>query len=177
MTAFDTAWEVVKMPLVRDSIKFGEPDWTGFPNANAIFQDPDNTDNEYPIRTYEDRGGTRMVLGPDDDVMGQAYFNTGYGSTGPRFSPDDTTTAQINTFSGNERKGVATAMYDLINEMGKKKGVRLKTRARNLSSYSAPLWAKVLGLPYEGDDQVSAHTKFQRDNREPLYWPEEGVYE
>ena len=175
MTAFDQAWEVAKMPLVRDSIKVRLPDSTGFPTANAIFQDPDNPDNEYPIRAYEDQGGTRMVLGSNDDVMGQAYFNTGHQRYGEAM--DDTTTGQINTFSGNERKGVATAMYDLINEMGKMKGVRLKTRAGNLSSYSAPLWAKVLGLPYEGNDQISAHTKFQRDNREPLYWPEKGVYE
>ena len=116
-----------------------------------------------------------MEVGHNDDILGEAYFNTGHQRYGEAM--DDTTTGQIETFPPHERKGVATAMYDLINEMGKMKGVRLETIPALLSSYSAPLWAKVLGLPYEGNDQISAHTKFQRDNREPLYWPEKGVYE
>ena len=173
MSLFDRAWALVKMPLVRDSIEYGEPDYTGFPTATAIFQDRNDPSIQFPMEAYEYQGGTKVrVTDPSDKYAAAGYFRTGYG---PDF--EDTTTSDIHTLQSQRRKGLATAVYDLINEMGKTKGVRLKTQARNLSGDSAPLWAKVLGLPYEGDEHASAHAKFQQDNREPFYYPEEGVYE
>jgi len=172
MNPFDRAWDLVKMPLVRDSIEYGEPNYTGFPTATAIFQDRNDPSIQFPMKAYGDQGGTRVsVTDPSGKNAAYGYFRTGYG---PSFG--DITTSDIGTRESQRRKGLATAMYDLINEMGKTKGARLKTHTGNLSAYSAPLWAKVLGLPYEGDEHASAHTKFQY-SRAPLYWPEEGVYE
>ncbi len=68
-----------------------------------------------------------------------------------------------------------TAIYNLVNEMAKKKNARLYAHPSNLNDFSAPFWAKHMGLEYEGDEWDSAHTNFQNDNTSRLYWPEEGV--
>ena len=176
--AFEQAWVLIKMPLVRDSIEYGKPNYSGFPTATATFQHPDDPNVQYDMEARGSQGGTQMkVFEPPTGMWDRRLAGSGYFQTGHDPNPDDTTTSDIGTEDRHRRKGVGTAMYDLINEMGKTKGVRLKTHAGNLSGDPDPLWARVLGLPYEGDDEVSAHTKFQRDNRKPFYWPEEGVYE
>tara|TARA_R100001510_G_C7610706_1_gene174367 strand:+ start:545 stop:1048 length:504 start_codon:yes stop_codon:yes gene_type:complete len=167
MTAFDRAWTLLKMPLVRDSIEYGKPNYTGFPTATAKFQHRDDPDIRYDMRAFPDHGGTRMsVRNPSGERVGWGYFKTGRGDT-----PKHTETSDIGVIPGYSRQGIATAMYDLINEMGKTKGAKLRTDPERLSEDSAPLWAKVLGLPYE------SHANFQREAPRSLYWPEEGVFE
>lgn len=167
--AFSDAWAVVKMPLVRDSIEYGEPDSKGFPTATALFQHPTNPDAQYRMSAWEDHGGTRMAV---DDLTGEegrragfAYFRTPYDKG------DSITTSDINTKPDYRRLGVATAMYDLINEMTKKfdKRGRVVSSPANLSSENARLWNKALrhsrGFGFEN-----------RNSREQIMWPEKGVY-
>lgn len=167
MTAFEQVWALLKMPLVRDSIEYGEPNYSGFPTATAKFQHRDDPDIQYDMNAFADSGGTRMsVRDPSGKRVGWGYFRTGHGDT-----PAHTETSDIGVRDDYLRQGIATAMYDLINEMGKTKGAKLKTSPGLLSGDSAPLWAKVLGLPYE------SHANFQQEAPRPLYWPEEGVFE
>ncbi len=169
MTSFDRAWAVVKMPLVRDSIEYGEPDSTGFPTATALFQHPDNPDVQYRMSAWGDQGGTRMAV---DDPMaerraGWAYFRTPYPHSLPH-----TTTSDINTKPDYRRLGVATAMYDLINEMARKhhRQARVVSSPAKLSDENARLWNKALrrsrGFGIES-----------KNSREQIMWPEKGVYE
>ena len=174
--AFSDAWAVVKMPLVRDSIEYGEPDWKGFPTATASFQHPTNPDVQYRMSAWEDHGGTRMAV---DDLTGEegrragfAYFRTPYPHSVPH-----TRTSDINTKPDYRRLGVATAMYDLINEMTKKfdKRGRVVSSPANLSSENARLWNKALrhsrGFGFETDG-----IRRNRNSREQIMWPERGVY-
>ena len=169
--AFSDAWAVVKMPLVRDSIEYGEPDWKGFPTATASFQHPTNPDVQYRMSAWEDQGGTRMAV---DDLTGEegrragfAYFRTPYPHSVPH-----TRTSDINTKPDYRRLGVATAMYDLINEMTKKfdKRGRVVSSPANLSSENARLWNKALRL------SRGFGIKDKPIHRKNIFWPEEGVY-
>lgn len=164
MTAFDRAWDVTKMPLVRDSIE--QLDETGrfqnFPRYSAIFQDKEG--KEYPIEAGEDQ--TYNINMYDSDTNKRVA----YGNFRPwdRIHASDVKTI----YPENRRKGMMTAIYDLMNEIARTKGKRLKSDAGNLSGSSAPFWAKALGLPYEG------YTEFQNKYRgQGFEWPEEGVYE
>ena len=182
MKPFDRAWVLLKMPLVRDSIEYGEPDSTGFPTATATFQDRDDPNVQYPMEAYGDQGGTKVrvrdPLGTIDGdevtfkpggVAGQAYFRTGHDPY-----PRNTDTADITTSPHHRRKGIGTAMYDLINEMSKTKGTRLETYPSRLSDSSGSLWAKVTGLPYNTPDEKSKFHRGEYQSR--LEWPKEGSY-
>ena len=157
MTAFDRAWELVKMPLVRDSI---EEDEEG--NFSAIFQDRDDPDKQYPMRT-DNYQGLNVRLTDEGKVAAKGYFRPW----------DRIHAGDVNTHSDYRRKGMMTGIYDLVNEIARRKGKRLTTYPGNLNEYSAPFWAKHLGLPYE------SHSQFQRDWRPHgmFEWPEEGVFE
>jgi len=177
MKPFEHAWVLLKMPLVRDSIEYGEPDSTGFPTATATFQDRDDPNVQYPMEAYGDQGGTKVrVLEPLGTLgylrggeAGHAYFRTGYDPY-----PRNTDTADISTEPHHRRKGIGTAMYDLINEMSKTKGTRLETYPSRLSDSSGPLWAKVTGLPYNTPDEKSKFHQGEYQSR--LEWPKEGSY-
>ena len=172
MTVFDQAWNISKMPLVRDSIEYGEPDRTGFPTATALFQHPDNPDIQYKMNAWEDQGGTRMAvdnpLGPFmEKRAGWAYFRTPWSN---EFG--HTKTSDINTKPDYRRLGIATAMYDLINEMTQRnnKYARVVSSPANLSAENARLWDKALrrsrGFGIEN-----------KNSRAQIMWPEKGVYE
>lgn len=170
--AFSDAWAVVKMPLVRDSIEYGEPDWKGFPTATALFQHPTNPDVQYRMSAWEDQGGTRMVVNDDEEGRraGFAYFRTPYPNSVPHTRTSDINTIDWNTMD-YRRLGIATAMYDLINEMTKKfdKRGRVVSSPANLSSENTRLWDKALrhsrGFGIE-----------DKNSREQIMWPEKGVY-
>jgi GNAT superfamily N-acetyltransferase len=171
MTAFDRVWDLAKMPLVRDSIEYGEPDWTGFPTATALFQHPTNPDVQYRMSAWEDHGGTRMAVddetGEEGRRAGWAYFRTPHPNSLPH-----TTTSDINTKPDYRRLGIATAMYDLINEMAQKhhRQGRVVSSPANLSSENARLWNKALRRSRGfGVDSMNSG--------EQIMWPEKGVYE
>lgn len=172
--AFSDAWAVVKMPLVRDSIEYGEPDWKGFPTATALFQHPTNPDVQYNMRAWEDQGGTRMEVNDDEEGRraGFAYFRTPYPNSVPHTRTSDINTIDWGHPKPNYRRlGIATAMYDLINEMARKhhRQGRVVSSPANLSSENARLWNKALGH--------SRGFGFEnRNSREQIMWPERGVY-
>ena len=176
--AFSDAWAVVKMPLVRDSIEYGEPDWKGFPTATALFQHPTNPDAQYRMSAWEDHGGTRMAVSdptadaPADVPLSQgrragwAYFRTPYDKG------DSITTSDINTKPDYRRLGIATAMYDLINEMGQKydEDTRVMSHPANLSEENTQLWDRALRLSRGfGIEDKPIH-------RKNIFWPKKGVY-
>ena len=169
MTVFDQAWDLAKMPLVRDSIEYGELDSTGFPTATALFQHPDKPDVQYRMSAWEDQGGTRMaVIDPmAERRAGRAYFRTPHPNSLPH-----TTTSDIETTPDYRRLGIATAMYDLINEMAQKhhRQGRVVSSPANLSSENARLWNKALRRSRGfGVDSMNSG--------EQIMWPEKGVYE
>jgi ribosomal protein S18 acetylase RimI-like enzyme len=168
--SFSDAWAVVKMPLVRDSIEYLEPDWKGFPTTVASFQHPTNPDVQYRMRAWVDQGGTRMAV---DDLTGEegrragfAYFRTPYDKG------DSITTSDINTKPDYRRLGIATAMYDLINEMGQKydEDTRVMSHPANLSEANTQLWDRALRLSRGfGIEDKPIH-------RKNIFWPKKGVY-
>jgi hypothetical protein len=167
MTAFDRAWNLVKMPLVRDSIKdHGEGNFT------AVFQDPDDPDKQYQMRTHGGnyhwpRGLNVNVLG--DEGEGMVAFGN-FRNYAPSWHPSN-----VKTRESHRRKGIMTGIYDLVNEIARRRGdPGLHTNAGNLNDYSAPFWAKHLGLPIPTNSEEL--NQFQRDHGR-LNWPEEGVYE
>jgi hypothetical protein len=171
MTAFDRAWDIVKMPLVRDSVR---EDAEG--EFSATFQDRDDPDKQLRMRAT---GGAnaewpyRLYPGVYDDkgyrLSGGAFENR-FNSWYPH---------AVKTNKGHERKGYMTGIIDFMNEIARMRGEKpIHVYAGNLSGEFAPLWAKYLGLPYEGDEYHNPHTKFQIDHAgKKLEWPEEGVYE
>jgi hypothetical protein len=170
MKPFDQAWVLLKMPLVRDSIE--QLDETGrfqnFPRYSATFRDKEG--NEYPIEAGENQTYNLNMYDPDTNKK-VAYGN---------FRPWDRIHASdVKTLNPDNRgKGMMTAIYDLMNEIARTKGKPLTTYAGNLNDFSAPFWAKALGLPYEGDEYYDPYTKFVSDHSgKKLEWPEEGVYE
>lgn len=176
MTAFDTAWDLVKMPIIPGSIKEIEG-WDPIKEANvqdgamvAQFQDP-QTNKIYPmVSEYGGYGLNTRIMDNDGELLAVNHISEHYG---PEWK-----TSSAKTREGYRRRGFMTAVYNLANEMAKKKNARLTTFPSQLSASSAPFWAKHMGLPYEGDERRSAHTKFLQDNRATrLYWPYEGVHE
>ena len=162
MTLFDTAWDLVKMPIIPGSIREIDD------GMEAQFQDP-QTNKIYPMVSEYDMYGLNTRIKDDDGKTLAVNHITDH------YSPE-WKTSHAQTRSDYKRRGLATAVYNLANEMAKKNNSRLTTFASQLSGDSAPFWAKHMGLPYEGDERRSAHTKFQDDNRgRRLYWPEEGV--
>ncbi len=164
MNPFDQAWELVKMPLVRDSIEQLGEVWPGqtLPRYSATFRDREG--KEYPIDAGENQTYNINMYDPDTNKR-VAYGN---------FRPWDRIHASDVGIddSENRRKGMMTAIYDLMNEIARTQGKRLTSDAGNLSGSSAPFWANALGLPYE------SHTEFQNKYRgQGFEWPEEGVYE
>ena len=159
---FEQAWGITKMALVRDSIESEDED--DFYRNRAVFQDRDDSSKQYPMETYYDQGGIGIrVRDPDNEgrLAARAYFN-----------PYENRFSDVGTNEDYRRKGMGTAIYDLVNEIQRRRGRRLKSDAKRLSGFSAPLWAKVLGLPYED------HTNFQyKYGGQGFEWPEEGVYE
>lgn len=165
MTAFNTAWDLLKMPLVRDSIEeIGDKG-----NFKAIFQDRDNPDKQYDMRAtggmnYHWPYGLEVTVSDPDNNSTVAFGN--FKNYDPSWHPSN-----VKTRNDHRGKGIMTAIYDLVNEIATRRGdPPLHTYAKRLNDYSAPFWAKRLGLPYEN------HTQFQLDNHK-LEWPKEGVFE
>lgn len=171
MTAFEQAWGVAKMPLVRDSVKEHEDGV-----FSATFQDRDDPDKQLRMRAD---GGANAEW-PHRLYPG-VYDDEGYRLSGGAFEHRDNSwyPHAVRTKKGHERKGYMTAIIDFMNEIARGRGESpIHTYAGNLSGDFAPLWAKHLGLPYEEGKYQDAHTQFQIDHKgKKLEWPEEGVYE
>tara|TARA_R110002020_G_scaffold114625_2_gene263778 strand:+ start:589 stop:1158 length:570 start_codon:yes stop_codon:yes gene_type:complete len=189
MTAFDRAWDVTKMPLVRDSIReHGEGNFT------AEFQDPDDPDKQYQMRTHG-KGDYHWPRGLNVNVSGDegegmvAFGNfRNYDPSGSlQLNASGWHPSNVKTRESHRRKGIMTGIYDLVNEITRyhlkeheiprnrnNPMPYLHTNAGNLNDYSAPFWAKALGLPIPTNSEE--FNQFQRDYGR-LDWPEKGVYE
>ncbi len=163
MTAFDTAWDLVKMPIIPGSIRETDD------GMEAQFHDPE-TNKIYPMMSEIGPYGLETRIMDGKKKVAHSEIVEHYG--------DDWKTTHASTEPDYRRRGLMTAVYNLVNEMAKKKGARLTTFPSQLSGDSAPFWAKHMELPYEGDERRSAHTKFQDDYRGiRLRWPYDGVHE
>jgi hypothetical protein len=164
MTAFDTAWDLVKMPIIPGSIRETDD------GMEAQFHDP-QTNKIYPmVSEYDMYGLNTRIMDNDGKPLAVNHISDHYS---PEWK-----TSHAQTRSDYKRRGLMTAVYNLVNEMAKKKNARLTTFPSQLNEYSAPFWAKHMELPYEGDERRSAHTKFQDDYRGiRLRWPYDGVHE
>jgi len=164
MTAFDTAWDLVKMPIIPGSIRETDD------GMEAQFHDPE-TNEIYPMMSEIGPYGLLETNIKDGKKRAaHSHISEHYG--------DDWMTSHANTEPDYRRRGLMTAVYNLVNEMAKKNNARLTTFPSQLNQYSAPFWAKHMELPYEGDERRSAYTKFQDDYRGlRLRWPYDGVHE
>jgi len=176
VNAFDIAWAILKMPIIPGSIKEIEG-WDPIKEADvqdggmeAQFQDP-QTNKIYPmVSEYDMYGLNTRIMDNDGKPLAVNHISEHYG---PEWK-----TSHAKTREGYRRRGLMTGVYNLANEMAKKKNARLTTFPSQLSASSAPFWAKHMELPYEGDERRSAHTKFQDDYRGiRLRWPYDGVHE
>ena len=164
MDAFEVAWAVLKMPMLPDSVKQVSDN-----RAEAQFQDP-VTNEIYPMVSEYDMYGLNTRIMDDGKTAAYSRISNHYS---PEWK-----TSHAHTEPDYRKRGLMTAVYNLVNEMAKKKNARLTTFPSQLNEYSAPFWAKHMGLPYEGDERRSAHTKFLDDYRGiRLRWPYDGVHE
>lgn len=165
MNAFDAAWAVSKMPLDYDSIR--EDDRGDF---TADFIDPktgrryDMTARnkkrlDFPEETEVTVSAPGSPIGPfafgrftgvDDDSknkpMQDAYRHVGLPPVGTTYPLN----IRVNT--SMRRRGVASAIYDLINEIQERRGGKgLVTQSAALSPDSLPFWASILGRDLPDD--------------------------
>jgi len=145
MTAFDRAWDLVKMPLVRDSIEEIHPK-----RFTATFQDRDNPDKTHQMiadaGNYHDHGMEISVSG-ESGLVGSSAFR-GYPQDGGWWHPAD-----VHVGESNRRRGISTAMYDLMNEIIQRRGNKGLVPASRNSPDAKAFW------------------------RGQEVWPKEGIYE
>tara|TARA_R100001463_G_scaffold134489_1_gene196724 strand:+ start:138 stop:722 length:585 start_codon:yes stop_codon:yes gene_type:complete len=165
MDAFDAAWAVSKMPLDYDSIV--EDDRGGF---SADFIDPKTggrydmvarnwrEHRDFPEQTDIDvlapgKGG-RVALGRFTEVddkskdlaMQSAYRHVGLPPVGTTYP------LNVRVSDDTRRRGVASAIYDLMNEIQERRGGKgLVTQSAALNSDSLPFWASILGRDLPDD--------------------------
>tara|TARA_R100001463_G_scaffold108992_2_gene163588 strand:- start:4704 stop:5219 length:516 start_codon:yes stop_codon:yes gene_type:complete len=168
--AFQRGWDLVKMPIIPGSIREIDNPYNRFePRMVAEFLDPE-TNEIFPMMSEIGPYGLETKIKDGKKRAAYSEISEHYG--------DEWMTSHAHTEPDYRRRGLMTAIYNLVNEMAKKKGARLSTFPSQLSEYSAPFWAKHMELPYEGDERRSAHTKFQDDYRGiKLRWPYDGVFE
>ena len=146
MTAFDAAWDLMKMPLVRDSIEEVTPR-----RFTAIFQDRDNPDITHQMvadaGNYHQYGMEIGVSGEDETGkrnFARAAFR-GYPEDDGWWHPADVYVAEK-----DRRRGISTAVYDLMNEIIQRRGLKgLRPSPRNSSDAKA-FWRGQEVWPKEG---------------------------
>ena len=163
---FDAAWAVSKMPLDYDSIR--EDDRGDF---RADFIDP-KTGRRYGMtarnrREYRDfpeetevavtapgKPPRKFALGRFTEVddkakdlpMQDAYRRVGLPPVGTTYP------LTINVNDDMRRRGVASAIYDLMNEIQERRGGKgLVTQSAALSPDSLSFWASILGRDLSDD--------------------------
>ena len=146
MTAFDSAWDLVKMPLVHDSIEEIHPN-----RFTATFQDRDNPDKTHQMiadaGNYHDYGMEILVSGEDETGVrnfGRAAFR-GYPEDKGWWHPADVYVAE-----GDRRRGISTAMYDLMNEIIQRRGKKGLTPSPRNSPDAKAFWRGQEVWPKEG---------------------------
>ena len=121
MTAFDTVWDLLKMPIVPHSFKELPSDGNKRRVFTALFEDPeteerlpmeghyDSKSNEYPDPPFiESKIGARSGSG-FEKVGSSPFFLATYPGTQPE----------------HQRKGYATSVYDLAAAIAHRVGGRI----------------------------------------------------
>jgi hypothetical protein len=175
MDAFDAAWAVSKMPLDYDSIR---EDRRGF---TADFIDPKTGDrydmtanrwdyahnpNETVVAvTAPGKPPRKFALGRFTEVddkardlpMQDTYRRVGLPPVGTTYP------LNIGVNDDMRRRGVATAIYDLMNEIQERRGGKgLVTQSAALNSDSLPFWASILGRDLPDDMKRIDRSKLLR---------------
>ena len=148
MTAFDRAWNVVKMPIVPHSLKETKNKYP-FAYYSALFDDT-KTGERLPMEAvFEEGTGTRwdnhldhlraMILeGKDTDPRSQATFARAEGlkEKDPFFTPSD-----VETDYEHQGKGYATALYDMAASILNRRDEKLPLVPSDMQSAEAQfLW-------------------------------------
>ena len=146
MTAFETAWGLLKMPLVRDSIEEIDPK-----RFTATFQDRDDPDKTHQMiadaGNYHDYGMEIGVSGEDETGgrnFGRAAFR-GYPQDNGWWHPAD-----VHVAEGDRRRGISTAIYDFMNEIIQRRGNKGLVPASRNSSNAKAFWRGQEVWPKEG---------------------------
>tara|TARA_R100000231_G_scaffold139590_1_gene121459 strand:- start:2281 stop:2799 length:519 start_codon:yes stop_codon:yes gene_type:complete len=116
MTAFDTAWDLMKMPIVAGSLKpVGDGKWQGLFEEDTKY---DAVNDEYidndpipmPITANMRSGGFKAQIHGNDGELRSEFSGHRRGDYG-----DEKGIAySVNTKEPHRRKGYARAMYDAI---------------------------------------------------------------
>jgi GNAT superfamily N-acetyltransferase len=141
MTAFHTAWSLLKMPLVRDSIEEVTPR-----RFTATFQDrydPNITHQMVADAGNYHQHGMEIGVGGEDEFARAAF--RGYPEDGGWWHPADVYVAQK-----DRRRGISTAMYDLMNEIIQRRGLKGIRPSSNRTPMGKEFWREQDVWPKEG---------------------------
>jgi len=152
MTVFEEAWALLKMPLDYDSIEEVQPK-SGATVTMADFLHPDpDIDEKLKLILY---GGAEMRAFKPEDLGDDPYdahgrvARAGYDQPVVGGVQRPLTTANINVDEEHRRKGLATAMHDLMAHTAAKYGKQLHPSSKQ-SNAARLMWAKRLGVQRPG---------------------------
>tara|TARA_R110002153_G_scaffold55813_5_gene154722 strand:- start:862 stop:1344 length:483 start_codon:yes stop_codon:yes gene_type:complete len=159
MTAFDTAWDLLKMPIVRGTLRAGEdPD-----SYSAKFRDPVSQEEmdmqarwlQFPDPTNEEywKSGeiTAEIKHPPDDTYNlgdraSAHFGDDHGEDNNNFFSYGTGVDEE-----YKRRGYATALYDLVARILHEEGEYNLTPSTGQNEMSRGLWGDKESWPVRDD--------------------------
>jgi GNAT superfamily N-acetyltransferase len=156
MTAFDTAWKLMKMPIVRGTLRAGEN-----PNSySAKFRDPVSQEEmdmrakwvDFPEEEGEEYEGGEIkaeIKHPADDT-----YNLGDRATshiGQDKNLDDFFAFGTGVDEEYQRRGYATALYDMLARILHEEGEYKLTPSNGLNEKSRGLWGDKESWPVRDD--------------------------
>jgi len=171
MSAFDSAWEIMKAPLDLDSIKpfmYSAEDAEQEKRMHvADFVDPDNQ-QRYPMvistPSYSHDFNVDIDFPPDqeagfDETIGRhignsnVHYHEDHEPSDPEFAmqyPPNRSIVGVSPYIAEpyRRKGMAQAIYDLVRELG----YRIKPSS-NLSDGGEGLWRNNQGRESDDDSE------------------------
>lgn len=168
MTAFESAWSVLKMPVVPYSLREVEPDGERQTRRNwrASFDDPVSGER-LPVRISAEAEPNESITSDDDSPFIPTMV-AGIGEKEKGYMGYDLEPARLNVHQyepgtwlvGNsyvndevQRRGMATALYDLVASIiGSEYGSDLYGQSGFQSEDALALWESNLrGEPYDTD--------------------------
>ena len=155
MTAFATAWALMKMPIVPNSLKE-----EGQSRYSARFQDPVTNEEmdmrakwvDFPEEEGEEYEGGEIkaeIKHPPDDT-----YNLGDRATshiGQDKNPEDFFAFGTGVDEEYQRRGYATALYDMLARILHEQGDYKLTPSNGLNEKSRGLWGDKESWPVRDD--------------------------
>lgn len=167
MTAFETAWELMKAPLDVDSIDY-DPAHTDPTKPIAYFDDPKSGER---LPMFSRKFGNQYIrIGDRDNPRATAKLDTGGVAIGER-----DTHANLHPKVGEKyrERGYATAMYDLVAHLLQQAGGEGKLWPFHVQSPAAKAMWENLQL----GSRMPPHSELDSDNYhiitdypESIYW-------